>query len=93
MAEVPSAHACPPTAMSKTVSSSEVLSLMAFPPCLTLRSVSAGIFDFNFTFALVLGVDRILDMCRTAVNVTGDLTATVVIARSEGYSLEAAPSD
>ncbi len=33
--------------------------------------------------ALVLGVDRILDMCRTAVNVTGDLTASAVIDRSE----------
>ena len=33
--------------------------------------------------ALVLGVDRILDMLRTAVNVTGDLTAAVVIERSE----------
>ncbi len=33
--------------------------------------------------ALVLGVDRILDMCRTAVNVTGDLTAASVIDRSE----------
>lgn len=29
--------------------------------------------------ALVLGVDRILDMTRTAVNVTGDLTAAVVV--------------
>jgi DAACS family dicarboxylate/amino acid:cation (Na+ or H+) symporter len=29
--------------------------------------------------AIVIGVDRILDMCRTTVNVTGDLvTATVV---------------
>jgi len=33
--------------------------------------------------ALVLGVDRLLDMCRTAVNVTGDLTASAVIDRSE----------
>jgi Na+/H+-dicarboxylate symporter len=33
--------------------------------------------------ALILGVDRILDMCRTALNVTGDLTAATVIARSE----------
>jgi dicarboxylate/amino acid:cation (Na+ or H+) symporter, DAACS family len=32
---------------------------------------------------LVLGVDRLLDMCRTAVNVTGDLTAAVVVARGE----------
>ena len=33
--------------------------------------------------ALILGVDRILDMCRTAVNVTGDLTAAAVIERLE----------
>jgi len=33
--------------------------------------------------ALILGVDRILDMCRTTVNVTGDLVATVVVGRSE----------
>jgi Na+/H+-dicarboxylate symporter len=31
--------------------------------------------------ALILGVDRILDMSRTAVNVTGDLTACVVLNR------------
>jgi len=31
--------------------------------------------------ALIIGVDRILDMSRTAVNVTGDLTACVVIDR------------
>jgi DAACS family dicarboxylate/amino acid:cation (Na+ or H+) symporter len=34
--------------------------------------------------AIVIGVDRLLDMCRTTVNVTGDLTATCVIARWEG---------
>src|SRR3546814_4084199 len=32
---------------------------------------------------LVLGVDRLLDMCRTTLNVTGDLTAAVVISRGE----------
>jgi DAACS family dicarboxylate/amino acid:cation (Na+ or H+) symporter len=32
---------------------------------------------------LVLGVDRLLDMCRTTLNVTGDLAAAVVIARGE----------
>ncbi|MCF2855897.1 dicarboxylate/amino acid:cation symporter [Pseudoalteromonas sp. SMS1] len=31
--------------------------------------------------ALILGVDRILDMCRTTLNVTGDLTACVVMNR------------
>ncbi len=33
---------------------------------------------------IILGVDRILDMCRTAVNVCGDLTATAVVSKSEG---------
>ena len=28
--------------------------------------------------ALIIGVDRILDMCRTAINVTGDMTACTV---------------
>ncbi|MFQ5817450.1 MAG: dicarboxylate/amino acid:cation symporter [Terriglobia bacterium] len=37
--------------------------------------------------ALILGVDRILDMCRTAVNVMGDLTAAAFIARTEGEQL------
>ncbi|QDE30799.1 MULTISPECIES: dicarboxylate/amino acid:cation symporter [Shewanella] len=34
--------------------------------------------------ALIIGVDRMLDMIRTAVNVTGDAVATVIIAKSEG---------
>jgi DAACS family dicarboxylate/amino acid:cation (Na+ or H+) symporter len=33
--------------------------------------------------AIVLGVDRILDMSRTTVNVFGDLTAAAWVARSE----------
>jgi Na+/H+-dicarboxylate symporter len=33
--------------------------------------------------ALILGVDRILDMCRTAANVTGDATVATVVAASE----------
>ena len=34
--------------------------------------------------ALIMGVDRLLDMMRTAVNVTGDLTITSIVAKSEG---------
>lgn len=37
--------------------------------------------------AIILGVDRILDMCRTTLNVAGDLTAATYVARSEGYAL------
>ncbi|CAN5439067.1 dicarboxylate/amino acid:cation symporter [soil metagenome] len=38
--------------------------------------------------ALVLGVDRILDMARTVPNVTGDLLTSLVVARSERLPLE-----
>jgi len=34
--------------------------------------------------AIILPVDRILDMCRTVVNVTGDATVSSVIAQGEG---------
>ncbi|MGE4462250.1 MAG: dicarboxylate/amino acid:cation symporter [Arcobacter sp.] len=34
--------------------------------------------------ALILGVDRILDMCRTTINVTGDLTASLFMKRVLG---------
>lgn len=33
---------------------------------------------------LILGVDRLLDMCRTVLNVSGDLAAAVVVSRGEG---------
>ena len=34
--------------------------------------------------AIILGVERILDMCRSVVNVTGDASCAVVVASSEG---------
>ncbi len=34
--------------------------------------------------ALILGVDRILDMLRTATNVTGDATVATIVASTEG---------
>lgn len=37
--------------------------------------------------AIIIGVDRILDMCRTVLNVTGDLTIATYVARSEGAEL------
>jgi Na+/H+-dicarboxylate symporter len=33
---------------------------------------------------LIIGVDRLLDMVRTAVNVTGDSTVTCIVAQTEG---------
>ena len=34
--------------------------------------------------AIIFPIDRILDMCRTVVNVTGDATVSTIIAKSEG---------
>ncbi|MBI3281828.1 MAG: cation:dicarboxylase symporter family transporter, partial [Acidobacteria bacterium] len=39
--------------------------------------------------AVLLGVDALLDMVRTSVNVLGNCLATAVIARWEGYKLDA----
>ncbi len=43
--------------------------------------------------ALIIGVDRILDMARTAVNITGDAMVTTVVAKSEGELDEAVYND
>jgi dicarboxylate/amino acid:cation (Na+ or H+) symporter, DAACS family len=37
--------------------------------------------------AIIFGVDRLLDMCRTTLNVAGDITAATFVARSEGYRI------
>ena len=37
---------------------------------------------------IIYGVDRLLDMCRTVLNVTGDLTVAACVARSEGHILK-----
>ena len=54
-------------------------------PLLVMVLVMVGI--PGEAIALVLGVDRILDMSRTVPNVTCDMLASVVVARSEGYAL------
>ena len=38
--------------------------------------------------ALILGIDRFLDMCRTTLNVTGDLVAATYVARGEPEAQE-----
>ncbi len=58
---------------------------------IVLQSVGLGD-QVEVGIALILGVDRILDMLRTSVNVTGDITASAVIARSEGEVLAPAVS-
>ena len=36
---------------------------------------------------ILLGIDRLLDMSRTVVNVIGDMTAAACVARKEGATL------
>lgn len=43
--------------------------------------------------ALIAGIDRILDMMRTSVNVVGDASAAVVVAGTEKYTIETVPTD
>jgi Na+/H+-dicarboxylate symporter len=52
----------------------------------TVHVPSAGI-------ALILGVDRILDMLRTVTNITGDCTVATCIAASEGQLREVHPAE
>lgn len=50
---------------------------------IVLQSAGLGA-EAESGIALILGADRVLDMARTTVNVTGDLACAAVIGRSEG---------
>ena len=55
---------------------------------ITLAMVLTAIGVPTEGLALILGVDRLLDMFRTTLNVVGDSAATAFMARLEGESLE-----
>jgi proton glutamate symport protein len=42
--------------------------------------------------AVILGVDTLMDMCRTSVNMLGNCLATAVVARWEGFTFPAEDS-
>ncbi len=55
---------------------------------LVILTIILDIFGLPFALiALILPVDRILDMCRTSVNVWSDSCGAVIIAKSEGEKL------
>ncbi|WNJ21320.1 cation:dicarboxylate symporter family transporter [Pontibacter sp. G13] len=58
---------------------------------ITLALVLATVGVPESGIALIFGLDRILDMCRTVVNIIGDLTLTLVMAKSEGETIELKP--
>ncbi len=59
-----------------------VLESIGFPPNL-----------YPIALALIFAVDRPLDMCRTIVNVTGDATVSMVVAKSVGKLGEPHPKE
>ncbi len=50
---------------------------------LTMVLSSVGLPAEGLAMGMVLGIDRILDMARTCVNITGDIACSVVVAASE----------
>jgi len=60
---------------------------------IVLNSVNMPAEVMTVGIAVILGVDRILDMCRTACNVTGDCMVAAVIASSENEMLTEAEVD
>lgn len=54
-------------------------------PLIAMVLVSVGIPAEGI--GIILGVDRLLDMCRTTVNVTGDLVVAACVNRGEAETL------
>jgi DAACS family dicarboxylate/amino acid:cation (Na+ or H+) symporter len=57
-----------------------------------IASVLAGLGVPANSIGLVLGIDRILDMSRTVLNVTGDMTIAACVAQMEGRGMESPES-
>lgn len=58
-----------------------------------LQSVGLSAEVMTGGIAIIFGVDRILDMCRTTANVTGDLAVASIVAHSEKALLNEADAD
>mgnify|MGYP001257884564 CR=1 FL=1 len=43
--------------------------------------VNSGIMKLRQAIGIIMGIDRILDMTRTAVNITGDAVCTTIVAK------------
>jgi proton glutamate symport protein len=74
------------TASLAAVGAAAIPSAGLFTMAIVLRAVGLPLEGV----ALIIGVDRILDMTRTTVNVFGDVVGTVVVARMDGEKFGAA---
>ena len=73
--------------MSTTASPAVLAKVSWFPLAIVMMcqiQVSFNAFNVSIEgIGIILGVDRFLDMCRTTLNVSGDLAAAVVVSRGE----------
>jgi len=60
---------------------------------IVLESIGFPADRFPIALALIFAVDRPLDMCRTVVNVTGDATVSMLVAKSAGKLGEPHPRE
>jgi Na+/H+-dicarboxylate symporter len=59
---------------------------------IVLQAVGMGDEAMRGGIAIIFGVDRLLDMCRTVTNVTGDCMVAAVVAHQEGELAPEAPT-
>ncbi len=74
------------TAVLASIGTAGVPGAGAIMLAMVLQSVGLPLTDPSVAaaYAMILGIDAILDMGRTMVNVTGDLTGTTIVAKTEG---------
>lgn len=77
-----------PSALATVVATATVASIgTAGVPSVGLVTLSMVLTSVGLPtegIALIMGIDRILDMLRTVVNITGDAVCTTIIARQQG---------
>ena len=76
------------TALLASIGSAAVPSAGMVMLVIVLESIGFPAELLPIGLALIFAVDRPLDMCRTVVNVTGDATVSVLVAKSLGKLLE-----
>ncbi|ACJ16389.1 proton/glutamate symporter [Thermococcus onnurineus NA1] len=75
------------TAVLASIGTAGVPGAGAIMLAMVLQSVGLELVEGSpvaLAYAMILGIDAILDMGRTMVNVTGDLAGTTIVAKTEG---------
>ena len=81
------------TALLASIGSAAVPSAGMVMLVIVLESVDFPQELLPIGLALIFAVDRPLDMCRTMVNVTGDATVSMIIAKSLGKLKDSNPKE